>query len=102
MRITSRELAGRDPQLRVVNLDLEPGHQLGPGAMVAVRIVEATPHSLLAEPIEAAPGQARVQPAASGERDFAGSAVKSGARDADDQRSVDRAGGEAEDALRVL
>ncbi len=96
------QLAGRDPQLRVVNLDLDPGHALGPGSMVAVRIVEATPHSLLAEPIEAASSFARTPPSLAGERDFAGSPVKSGARGADDQKSADRAGGEVGDALRVL
>lgn len=92
------QIAGRDPQLRVVNLDLEPGHPIQPGAMLPVRIVEATPHSLLAEPIETS---ARA-PDGPGGPDLAGSAVKSGARDADDPVSVDRAGGEAEDALRVL
>jgi tRNA A37 methylthiotransferase MiaB len=43
---------GRDPYQRVVNLvgpDLD-AHP--PGSLVRVRIVEATPHSLLAEPLE--------------------------------------------------
>jgi len=43
------QLAGRDTYNRVVNVDLEPGHGNLPGAQLAVRIVSATPHSLLAQ-----------------------------------------------------
>jgi tRNA-2-methylthio-N6-dimethylallyladenosine synthase len=48
------QMAGRDPHNRVVNLDLAPDHAIEPGALLSVRIVEATPHSLLAEPLEPA------------------------------------------------
>ena len=48
------QLAGRDLHNRVVNLDLAPDHAIEPGARLAVRIVEATPHSLLAEPLDPA------------------------------------------------
>jgi len=40
--------SGRDPYHRVVNL--VPGSPGSPGDMVAVRIVDATPHSLIGEP----------------------------------------------------
>ena len=43
------QLAGRDLYNRVVNVDLEPGHGNLPGDELAVQIVAATPHSLLAE-----------------------------------------------------
>lgn len=42
------QVSGRDPHQRVVNLDPRPGQTLLPGDSVAVRIVEATPHSLRA------------------------------------------------------
>ncbi|MEB2343229.1 MAG: tRNA (N6-isopentenyl adenosine(37)-C2)-methylthiotransferase MiaB [Deltaproteobacteria bacterium] len=53
-------LQGRDPQHRIVHLEAEPGAggdpgpRTGPGALVEVRIAEATPHSLLGTPC--APG----------------------------------------------
>ncbi len=43
--------SGRDPYHRVVNFDADPG--AAPGALVPVRIVEATPHSLIGEPVTA-------------------------------------------------
>jgi len=45
------QLAGRDPYHRVVNLTLKSPGSLSPGSLVPVQIVEATPHSLLAEPL---------------------------------------------------
>jgi len=42
------QLQGRDPWHRVVNLAAAPG--IAPGDLVPVTIVDATPHSLLAEP----------------------------------------------------
>jgi tRNA-2-methylthio-N6-dimethylallyladenosine synthase len=48
------QLSGRDLHHRVVNLDLAPDHGVLVGSMLAVRIVEATPHSLLAEPLDPA------------------------------------------------
>jgi tRNA-2-methylthio-N6-dimethylallyladenosine synthase len=48
------QVAGRDVHNRVVNLDLAADHALEPGAVVAARIVEATPHSLLGEPLDPA------------------------------------------------
>ncbi|MEE8556982.1 MAG: tRNA (N6-isopentenyl adenosine(37)-C2)-methylthiotransferase MiaB, partial [Myxococcota bacterium] len=46
-----RQLKGRCPYNRVVNLS--PAESLAPGSIVAVQIVEATPHSLVALPLEA-------------------------------------------------
>jgi len=46
-----RQRSGRDLQNRVVNLDPGPDHEFLPGAVVPARIVEATPHSLLGEPL---------------------------------------------------
>ena len=45
------QLRGRDPYHRVVNL--EAGEGLTAGARAPVRIVEATPHSLIGEPLRA-------------------------------------------------
>jgi tRNA-2-methylthio-N6-dimethylallyladenosine synthase len=45
-----RQRSGRDLHNRVVNLDSTPDHEILPGAVLAARIVEATPHSLIAEP----------------------------------------------------
>lgn len=96
------QLSGRDPHLRVVNVDLRPDHPIRPGMQLAVELVEATPHSLLAEPVEpslrAAPGPLDASEAS----DLSGSAVKSAGPGADETGSVDRAGGRAEDVLRVL
>ena len=44
--------SGRDPQHRVVNLEVPPG--AGAGELVAVEIVEATPHSLIGEVLSGA------------------------------------------------
>ena len=49
------QLSGRDPYHRVVNLTPESPGDWVPGSFVAVQIVEATPHSLLAEPRSAFP-----------------------------------------------
>jgi tRNA-2-methylthio-N6-dimethylallyladenosine synthase len=46
------QLSGRDAYGRVVNIDVSADHALHVGALVATRIVRATPHSLLAEPLE--------------------------------------------------
>ncbi|MFK7897243.1 MAG: tRNA (N6-isopentenyl adenosine(37)-C2)-methylthiotransferase MiaB [Myxococcota bacterium] len=45
------QVSGRDPHLRVVNIDLGPDHGVLPGDSVHARIVEATPHSLIGEPL---------------------------------------------------
>ncbi|HEB88743.1 MAG TPA: tRNA (N6-isopentenyl adenosine(37)-C2)-methylthiotransferase MiaB [Deltaproteobacteria bacterium] len=42
------QVSGRDPQNRVVNLEVEGDRPIGPGSLVPVRIRAATPHSLLA------------------------------------------------------
>jgi len=44
--------AGRDPQNRVVNVDLPAAAGVEAGALLDVRIVAATPHSLLGEPLD--------------------------------------------------
>jgi tRNA-2-methylthio-N6-dimethylallyladenosine synthase len=44
------QLSGRDLHQRVVNIDPGPENPLAPGSVVAARVVEATPHSLLAVP----------------------------------------------------
>jgi tRNA-2-methylthio-N6-dimethylallyladenosine synthase len=46
-----RQRSGRDLHNRVVNLDPTPDREISSGAVIAARIVEATPHSLLAEPL---------------------------------------------------
>jgi tRNA-2-methylthio-N6-dimethylallyladenosine synthase len=46
-----RQRSGRDPQNRVVNLDPSPDCDISSGTVIEARIVEATPHSLLAEPL---------------------------------------------------
>jgi tRNA-2-methylthio-N6-dimethylallyladenosine synthase len=46
-----RQRSGRDLQNRVVNLDPGPDREILSGSVVAARIIEATPHSLLAEPL---------------------------------------------------
>ena len=46
------QLAGRDLHQRVVNVDLAPGHGVVVGDQIEVRIMAATPHSLLGEPLE--------------------------------------------------
>ena len=46
-----RQLSGRDLHHRVVNLDPGPDHEILSGSIIAARILEATPHSLLAEPL---------------------------------------------------
>ena len=50
-----RQLAGRDPWHRVVNLDAAAFPGTAPGRIVPVQIAEATPHSLLGEPLRAVP-----------------------------------------------
>jgi tRNA-2-methylthio-N6-dimethylallyladenosine synthase len=45
------QMSGRDPQHRVVNFEMAPGHGVDPGASRTVRIVGATPHSLIGEPV---------------------------------------------------
>jgi len=42
------QMTGRDPQHRVVNLDLPPGHGVEAGSSHSAEIVGATPHSLIA------------------------------------------------------
>ena len=46
------QISGRDPQHRVVNVDLRPGAGLAPGQALEVELVEATPHSLLGRPVD--------------------------------------------------
>ncbi len=48
------QISGRDPQHRVVNVDLRPGAALAAGDTLAVELVEATPHSLLGRPLDPA------------------------------------------------
>ena len=88
------QLSGRDLHHRVVNLDFPldapSDREVQAGTLLRARIVEATPHSLLAEPLEPL------------DPEFEGSSVKSAPRQADDNGSVDRVGATAEDALRVL
>jgi tRNA-2-methylthio-N6-dimethylallyladenosine synthase len=86
------QVSGRDPHLRVVNLDMPEGHRVLPGDRVRARVVEATPHSLLGEALEVI----------SDGPDFTRSPVKSQDPEADEQGSVDRVPGSAEDVLRVL
>jgi len=50
-----RQLAGRDPWHRVVNLDAAAFPDAVPGRLVRVQIAEATPHSLLGEPATSMP-----------------------------------------------
>ena len=47
------QLSGRDPWHRVVNLDAAGFPGAAPGSFVRARIAEATPHSLIGEPIAA-------------------------------------------------
>jgi tRNA-2-methylthio-N6-dimethylallyladenosine synthase len=49
------QVSGRDPYQRVVNLLAHEPAIPTPGSLIPVRIVEATPHSLLAEPSRALP-----------------------------------------------
>jgi len=90
------QLSGRDLHQRVVNLDLAPGHGVVAGDQLDVRIIAATPHSLLGEPLEP-----RLRPPGS-QGDLAGSEHKSGPRQADEPGRVAGVAGTAEDALRVL
>ena len=46
-----RQRSGRDPYHRVVNWTPAPGREPEPGTPVRLRIVEATPHSLIGEPL---------------------------------------------------
>lgn len=46
------QLQGRDPQHRIVHVDPDAFPGAGPGALVRVRVAEATPHSLLGAAIE--------------------------------------------------
>ena len=48
------QLSGRDPQHRVVNVDLVPGHGIAPGDALAVDLVEALPHCLIGVPVDPA------------------------------------------------
>jgi tRNA-2-methylthio-N6-dimethylallyladenosine synthase len=45
------QLAGRDPWHRVVNLDSKSFPDARPGQLVGVEITEATPHSLIGDPV---------------------------------------------------
>jgi tRNA-2-methylthio-N6-dimethylallyladenosine synthase len=57
------QVSGRDPHHRVVNFSVprEPGPR--PGALASLRIVEATPHSLIGELQDStSPGRAAVKP----------------------------------------
>lgn len=65
-------LQGRDPQHRIVHVEPGAGPAPAPGSLVEVRVGEATPHSLLAEPCagggEAHPGRAFLSGAAASGR----------------------------------
>jgi tRNA-2-methylthio-N6-dimethylallyladenosine synthase len=50
----SGQVSGRDPYHRVVNLAVTPERSPGPGELLPVRIAEATPHSLIGEPLSGA------------------------------------------------
>lgn len=89
------QVSGRDPHLRVVNLDLPEGHRVQAGDRIRARVVEATPHSLLGEALEVFASDADGP-------DFTRSGLVSERGDADEQGSVDRTRRSAEDALRVL
>jgi tRNA-2-methylthio-N6-dimethylallyladenosine synthase len=45
------QASGRDPYHRVVNLAVAADSMPAPGCLLPVRILEATPHSLIAEPV---------------------------------------------------
>jgi len=45
------QASGRDPYHRVVNLAVTADALLAPGSLLPVRVLEATPHSLIAEPV---------------------------------------------------
>ena len=45
------QAAGRDPYHRVVNLAVTADALPAPGSLLPVRVLEATPHSLIAEPV---------------------------------------------------
>lgn len=47
----AHQLAGRDPWHRIVHLDATAFPEAAPGVLVPARIAEATPHSLLGDPI---------------------------------------------------
>lgn len=102
------QVSGRDPQHRVINLDLRAGHAIEPGMKLAARLVEATPHSLLGEPLDASlrpeieDSVGRPPGSGAASQDFTGSRLTSEVADADVAESVDRAAGSAEDVLRVL
>jgi tRNA-2-methylthio-N6-dimethylallyladenosine synthase len=49
-----RQLTGRDPYHRVVNFEPPANVAVSPGDFLALRLVAATPHSLLGEPLPAA------------------------------------------------
>jgi len=50
------QLTGRDAWHRIVHLDAADFPDVAPGRFATVRIAEATPHSLLGEPVAAGPG----------------------------------------------
>ena len=81
---------------------------LDAGSVPAARLVEATPHSLLGEPLDSSirpeteVSAGRTPGSGATSQDFTGSRLTSGATDADVAESVDRAAGSAEDVLRVL
>lgn len=56
------QASGRDPYHRVVNLAVTADARPAPGEIVPVRVIEATPHSLIAEPLPVPSGA--VEPAA--------------------------------------
>ena len=54
------QVSGRDPYHRVVNLAVRGGRRSRAGrAACAVRVVEATPHSLIGEPVALATREQR-------------------------------------------
>jgi tRNA-2-methylthio-N6-dimethylallyladenosine synthase len=90
------QISGRDRHNRVVNVDLAPEHGVLPGDLILVRIIAATPHSLLGE------AQALALRDLGPMEDSPGSEQKSSPRRADEPDRVADTAGTVEGALRVL
>ena len=90
------QVSGRDLHHRVVNVDLPPGHGVRAGDQIGVRIVAATPHSLLGKRLHPDREPLAERP------ENAGSEQKSALRRADERERVAGVAGTVEDALRVL
>jgi len=96
------QVTGRDPHLRVVNLEPEADQVLLPGDFVAVRIVEATPHSLRGVAI-GSPNRDRPDPReARAPGEFTGSRLKSSLAPAEESAKMERVGAIGGDLHGVL